>query len=258
MPAFSQSAYNSCEDVLNLLRTIIDDSEVAGGDVLTDTAPFTFTLLGAAYRRVQLELARVGVETLINYAWLINLPAMPIVDPEGRLIISNSGTNITYPNGIGGSSQLQPQLPPDLIFPLKLWERQTGTENFPVPMQQPNTGLFNMSQQTALVDWEWVNDTLYLRGALQANDVKVKYEKSLPTLAAVTDPVPIRGCVNAAAYWGAVIFSESRGGVIAPSFKMHADEEIRMLQQQSARRRQRKQVRRQPYSGRDRERQSPI
>jgi hypothetical protein len=258
MPILATTSYNTCEDVLNLIRTILNDSEVAGGDVLTDTSPYTFTLLNAAYRRVQLELYSVGVETLIDYAWLIGLPTMPTIDPEARMVVNDQGVQITYPNNIGNSFFLTPQLPTNLVVPLKLWERQNNTTNFPVPMMQPNTGLFNMSQQTFLVDWEWVADGLMFRGALQSEDVKIKMEKALPLLAAPTDPVPIRGVVNAAAYYGATIFAESRGGAISPALKVNADAEIFLLKQQSARRRARKQVRRQPYSGRDRERQSPI
>jgi len=195
---------------------------------------------------------------MIKEVWLIGLPVMPIVDPEGRMNIDDTGTHIIYPSGTGNVDYLIPQLPVDLILPLKLWERQNNTSNFPVPMMQPNMGLYSMSQQTNLVDWEWKNDQIVTRGALQSEDMKLKYEKHLPILVAPTDPVPIRGVVNAAAYHGATIFTESRGGQVAASFKMRADEEIALYQQISARRRQRKQVRRQPYSGRDRERQSPI
>jgi hypothetical protein len=115
-----------------------------------------------------------------------------------------------------------------------------------------------MDQQTTLVDWEWQTDGLRFRGSLQSEDVKIKYEKHLPLLVAPTDPVPIRGVVNAAAYEAARIFIASRGGAILPEFKVQADYEIMLLQQISARRRQRKQVRRQPYSGRGTRRQSPI
>jgi hypothetical protein len=240
------------------MRTIVNDSEIAGGDVLTDIAPYTFQLVNAAFERVQLELARVGVETMTAEAWLIGLPIVATVDPEARMVIDDTGTNILYPNGIGNVFSLTPQLPTDLILPLKLWERQTGTTNFPVPMQQPNGGLFSMSQQTFLVDWEWKADGLRTRGALQSQDMKMLYEKHLPILAAPSDPVPIRGVVNAAAYQGAKIFTASRGGAILPKFEAEAAAEISLLQQISARRRQRKQVRRMPYGGRNRQRQSPI
>jgi hypothetical protein len=252
------SAYGTCEDVLLRLRTIVNDSEIPGGDVLTDANFISFQMLNSAFERVQLELARVGVETMTTEAWLIGLPSMPIVDPEGRMIVDDTGTNITYPNGIGNVSALSPQLPVDMVLPLKLWERQNGTSNYLSPLSQPNTGLMDMSQQTTLVDWEWRSDGLIFRGSLQSEDVKIKYEKHLPILVAPTDPVPIRGVVNAAAYQAARIFSASRGGAILPEFKVQADYEISLLQQISARRRQRKQVRRMPYSGRGTRRQSPI
>ena len=251
-------AYNTCEDVLNALRVIVNDSEVAGGDVLTDTAPFTFTLLNLAFRRVQIELAIVGVETQMTTAWLIGLPTIPTVDPEARMIVNDSGTQIVYPNGVGNAVFNLPFLFTDLVLPVRLWERQTGTANFVSKMAQPNTGLLNMVQQSFLVDWMWQNDGLVFRGALQSEDVKVEYEKALQPLAAPSDPVPIRGVVNAAAYYAALIFIGSRGGAILPEFKAEADAEIQLIKQLSTRRRQHKQVRRRPYSGRGGRQQYPT
>src|SRR6185437_17012585 len=127
MPVVATSAYNTAEDVLVRLRTIMNDSEVEGGDVLTDTAPFTFDLLNSAFERVQLELAKVGVEVAVETAWLIGLPSMPTVDPEARLVLDDDGTHVVYPNGVGNADYDSPQLPTDLVMPLKLWERQNGT-----------------------------------------------------------------------------------------------------------------------------------
>lgn len=250
MPNVATSAYNTAEDVLVRLRTIMNDSEVQGGDVLTDSAPFAFDLLNSGFERVQLELAKVGVEVSVETVWLIGLPSMPTVDPEARLVVADDGTHIVYPNGVGNADYDTPTLPTDMILPLKLWERQTGTTTFPNEMRQPNGGLLEMNQMQFLVDWEWQTDELRFRGALQSQDVKLKYERALAKLAAPGDPVPIRGVVNAAAYFAAYRFAQSRGGMIAPQFKQEANEEIFLLQQLSTRRRQRKQVRRKPYSGR--------
>ena len=249
MPVVATSAYNTAEDVLVRLRTIMNDSEVEGGDVLTDSAPFTFDLLNSAFERVQLELAKVGVEVAVETAWLIGLPSMPTVDPEARLVLDDDGTHVVYPNGVGNADYDSPQLPTDLVMPLKLWERQTATTTFPDEMRQPNGGLSEMNQQNFLVDWEWQTDEIRFRGALQSQDVKIKYERALLKLIAPTDHVPIRGVVNAAAYFAAYRFAQSRGGMIAPQFKQEAMDEIFLLQQLSTRRRQRKQVRRKPYSG---------
>lgn len=229
----------------------MNDSEVVGGDIITDSAPFTFDLLNAGFERVQLELAKYGVEVSTTDVWMIGLPTVPTVDPEARMIIDDSGCNIIYPNGVGNTLASTPRLPDDLILPLRIWERQNGTTNaLGLPMNQPNGGLTSCSQGTYLNEWEWKNDGIRFRGATQSQDIKVLYEKHLQKLVAPTDPVPIRGVVNAAAYFSSKIFADSRGAAIAPEAKASAMEEIFLLQQISVRRRQRKQVRRGPYSGR--------
>jgi hypothetical protein len=250
VPILGSSAYNTADDVLMRVRTICNDSEIAGGDVITSTAPFGFDLLNAGFERVQLELAKYGVEVDTAEVWLIGLPVMPTVDPEARMVIDDTGCNILYPNGVGNVFRNAPALPADLVVPLKLSERQTGTTNQAQPLRQPNSGLVPFSQDLYLRQWEWEADGIRTLGAMQSLDAKLKYEKHLPKLVSPTDPVPIRGVVNAAAYFSALIYAEGRGGVVAPNFKQNASEEIFLLQQLSVRRKQHKQVRRRPYSGR--------
>lgn len=259
MPVLPSSAFNTVEDVLNRARNLMNDSEIAGGDVFTDTSPFAIDLVNSGFERVQLEIAAFGGETLTTEAWLIGLPAVTVVDPEARLIVDDTGSNIIYPNNVGNILSLTPQLPPDLVLPLDLWERQTGTVNFTGPkMSQANAGLLNMEQQNYLVDWEWKNEGLRFRGARQVMDIKILYEKSLPKLVAPNDPVPIRGVVNAAAYHTAMAFLGSRGAAILPEIKAQAQREIFLKAKLSSRRRQRKQVRRRPYSGRGGRQQAPY
>lgn len=251
MPVLSSSAYVTVEDVLVRTRTFLNDAEVAGGDVLTDTAPNSIDLIQSAFERVQIEIAAFGGETMITDAWLINLPAMPAVDPEARLVVDDTGSNILYPNAVGNIYSNTPQLPSDLVVPLDLWERSTGTSEPTGPrMGQPNRGLQSLQQKTTLGEWEWKGDSLRFRGALSARDVKIEYEKQLQKLVSVTDPVPIRGVLNAAAWHAAMIFTASRVGALLPEAKAEAAREILLKARQSARRRQRKQVRRNPYSGR--------
>jgi hypothetical protein len=244
------SAYNSAEDVLTRLRAIVNDSEVPGGDILTDAAPFTFTILNGGYERVQLELAKAGIETFTLDWWLIGLPIMPTIDPEARMVIDDTGCNILYPNSVGNVYSAVLQLPTNLVLPTVLSERQTATTNSAAEMNQPNGGITSDVQQLFLGDWEWKADGIRTRGALQSQDLKIVGEAKLPQLTTPSSAVPIRGVINAAAYYAAMIFAESRGGIIAPEFKAHADEEIFLRLQVSARRRQHKQVRRRPFSGR--------
>lgn len=253
MPVLSSSAYNTAEDVANRIRTIMNDSEIEGGDVLTDTSVFLFDAINSGFERVQAEIAAFGGETFTAEAWLLGLPSMPSVDPEGRLVIDDTGANIIYPNGVGNVYSSFPQLPPDLVIPLDCWERASGTTNFlGNPMGKPINGLLPLAQQNYLVDWEWKMDGIRTRGALQSIDLKILYERNLPKLVAVTDPVPIRGVTNAAAYHGVVLIAGMRAGQILLEFKNEAAREILLKARSSSRRRQRQQVRRKPYSGRSR------
>jgi hypothetical protein len=249
VPVLATTAYQTVEASVLRARAILNDMEVSGGDVLTDAAPFTMQFAMIAYEAIQRQLAILGVEVNIDYFWITGLPSMPIVDPEGRLVISDAGTAITYPNGQNSSSTQTPQLPVNLVLPLKLWERQTGTTNYPSPMKQRNGGLNTMTQQTFLVDWEWIADSLQFRGALQSQDIKIKGEKQLAPIASVNDPVPIRGVTNAVAWELAAAFALSRGSPIAAGMDKAGQDEIFALQQLSVRRRQRKHSRRRPYRG---------
>jgi len=82
MPVLGSSTYQTVETILSRARMILNDSEVVGGDVLTDTAPFTFDLVNGAYEKVQADLSTYGIETYVTDWWLIGLPVMPTVDPE--------------------------------------------------------------------------------------------------------------------------------------------------------------------------------
>jgi len=249
MPVLPSTAYNTVEAVLLRARAMLNDMEIQGGDVLTDTAPFTMQFVSIAYEMIQRRMATVGVETNIDYFWLLNLPTVPTQDPEARLIISDSGTSVTFPSGAGGFSQAQPSLPTNLVVPKKLWERQNGTVNYPSPMKERIGGLNTMVQQTFLVDWEWVADTLQFRGALQGQDVKIKFEKALQPVVTVNDPVPIRGVTNAAAFYLVEAFLASRGEPMVAQMDAIAIDELKQLKNSSVRRRQRIKHRRRPYRG---------
>lgn len=244
------TAYGTVEDILLDARAILNDMEVPGGDVLTDGAPFTIQYVNQAYRRIQAYLAQYGVETYATYAWLLNIPANTTGDPESRVIISDSGTEIFTPSGAGESSYATPILPDDLVAPLKLRERPNGSTIFSVEMWRKNDGLTSyVNQGTYLCDWEWIDDILRFRGATQNQDVELKYEKHLPILELVTDTVPIRGVDNAAAYRVAYVHSKPRGGAIADSFGQEGQAELDLLVNRSVRERQRVRHRRRPYRG---------
>src|SRR5208282_369816 len=162
MPVLIPSAYSVVESILQDARAILNDMEVVGGDVLLDSAPFSLPFVNQAYRRIQAYLAQYGCETYADYTWLIGVPANATGDPETRIIISDTGTLLYTPTGLGEISYAAPILPDNLVAPLKLRERQSGTTSFAVPMFRRNDGLVPfLSQVTYLVDWMWVADAIW-------------------------------------------------------------------------------------------------
>jgi hypothetical protein len=251
MPVLQTTAYNIVEDILLDARAICNDMAIPGGDVLTDDAPFSMQFVNQAYRRIQAYLAQYGVETYQTYQWLLAIPANTTGDPESRVWISDSGCQIVTPSGAGESSFAEPILPDDLVYPVRCRERQNGTTDFAQMMFRPNDGVRNYyAVATYLVMWEWINETLTLRGATQVQDLELKYEKHLPILSLVTDTVPIRGVDNAAAYRVAYAFAKSRGAMMADSFGQEGQAEMDLVINRSLRERQRIKHRRRPYSHR--------
>lgn len=249
MPVGPIAAFSPVSVITALARAFVLDTEIPGGDILTDQAVFTIPMINAAYEKIQRKLATHGVESYTNEVWLIGVPAVPISDPEVRTIIGFQSTIIIYPNGLNSVVANTPVLPADLIAPQKIWERQNGTTSHPGIMANPNGGLRPLEVQRYHQQWEWRGDQLVTRGALQVNDLKLRYEKHLPIIGTVDDPVPILGVNNAAAYELASIFEESRGGALAAVYPKKAEEEIENLIFINVRRRQRMPTRRRPFRG---------
>src|SRR5277367_2448871 len=138
MPIIVQGPYPSVERILNLARSIVNDSFVGStgtpgeGRVLTDNAPFTLPYLNSAIRKMAQVLRNNGVSTVIKDNWIMT-PLLPVVniDPSVQTFLSWTG----YFDGT--NMWPAPYLPPDLIVPMELWERQTGGELPFQPMSQP-------------------------------------------------------------------------------------------------------------------------
>src|ERR1700677_1685350 len=141
MPVVATTAYNVVENVLQDARAIINDMAVISGDVLVDDAPFSIPFVNQAYRRIQSYLAQYGVETYSTFLWLLNIPANTTGDPESRVLISDSGTEVITPSGANELSAAEPLLPDDLVAPLRIRERPNGSTQVAIPMHRPNDGL---------------------------------------------------------------------------------------------------------------------
>ena len=113
---------DSVETALNMARVRLNDAiQNLGGDILTDSAPFTLTYVNNAWRRLQELLVNLGFTWLKPETILRNVPLVTNADPGSQMYISWSECFD------GTTTQPGPLLPQDMIAPLVLWERVQST-----------------------------------------------------------------------------------------------------------------------------------
>lgn len=242
MPAILTGPYDNAEYVLNLTRSIINDAALSiAGNIFADNQPYTFPMLNAAYRNLQEILADAGVETFIRTTQLLLIPVVDPVDPGTQIQISYVGT-------FNGSAFFEnPQLPWDMMMPLRLRERESGTFNYFSPMYPVNDGLPSVVQTPNLRYWDWQTDKIYMPGATQINDVELRYLAYQPDLLDGTSPVLVLRCAQPLAYLTAFEFARSRGSALADTFKAQAMEMLDEMIDRTAKRTNRGNHRRMPY-----------
>ncbi len=243
MPVVGSSGYGTASGVLSLVRSLLDDAAVAAGDVFTDGVLIPF--LNTAYHQLQFELANHGVETFIKDNVVLTVPAVTAVDPSIQVVLNDTQNQMT-------TVTPTPQIPTDLLVPVRIWERQTGSSEPFLPTVQRKDGLPSENQQTRLRYWEWRTDGIIFLGATQSNDIRIRYESVLPDVAQGTDSIQLRGAQDALAFYAAALAAQSRGSPAAKDFDAAGEEAARKILSRSVRRQQHTMHRRKPY-GRRRE-----
>jgi hypothetical protein len=148
------------------------------------------TAFNSSLRELYRGLRLIGAPTLIRDNVLVNLPANSVNGPGVQTNLSLQG----YFDG--GVLQTTPTLPNDLLFPLFLWEQQTGSGISFVPMTQPQAGLpSTMIQGSSLGVWEWRggssgyipgqtgNDALWFIGSIVPTTIRLRYQSALAQFA---------------------------------------------------------------------------
>ncbi len=242
MPAILSGPYDNAQYVLNLVRSLINDAALSiDGVVFANTQPYTFPLLNTAYRDLQDSLADGGVETFIQTTQLLLVPIVDPVDPGNQVQLSYVGFfngSVFFPN---------PTLPPDMMIPLRMWERQSYTTNYFADMYQVNDGLPSIIQTQSMRYWDWQSDKIYMPGCTQIVDLQLRYLAYLPDLTDGTSPVLIPRCSQVLAYLTAYQFAKSRGSPLAAQFQTDAMNEVSDMVNRTARRTNRGNHRRQGY-----------
>lgn len=237
--------YDIATYITNAARVIVNDAGISlAGNLLSDVQPYTVVLLNMAYRTLQEDLTDAGVETMAKETTIVGVTASGApTDPGIYANISYTG----YNNGV--NTFATPLLPGDMVGPLRLSERPTGSTQQFVPMLPVNDGLPSIAKQSRLVYWDWRGDAIWLLGALQSNDIRMRYNQFLPELVLGQSPsaVLILRSDRALAYKMAQIFAEGRGSELAGSFEASYEKYLLKITRRTSRRKQRGQHRRMRY-----------
>lgn len=261
------SGSTSLATIMNLVRSLVNDTQAGAtgtpgeGQIFTNNpaiSPFTQPFLNSSIRELYRELRNVGQPTLIKDNIIIS--GLPVInspangpgapDPAVQTILSTSG----YFDGV----QIWPnfQLPGDVLYLEKVWERTSGTNNNFEEMNQPQEGLPSVAQVQSFRNWEWRNDNLNLPGATTVRDLRLRYYCALPqffsqTLNFDTTFVPIMDCTDAVAYKTAVKYARMLGSPGLADLAAEAKEQMFQLKNANTRRAQSVDYQRIPYGNSD-------
>jgi hypothetical protein len=238
--------------VTNLARAVVNDAFTSrtgvpgGGRILTDNAAFMIPFLNSAMAELQARLINNGVQSFkIDNVELT--PIIPIVQPDPAVQVS-----LTYNGYFNGTKQYStPQLPNDLLIPEFLWSRPTGSDLPFKPMSQPQEGLLSYNQGPFLTTWEWRDDGIYMNGATQTADIRIRYIKKMPYFTGTenfqTTTIPIQGSVNILAYMVASKYALARGATDVMPLDAQVEKYFLLLIKHYVRQRQSIEYRRPSY-----------
>lgn len=245
MPVLPSSAYVSLGTVTTLIRAIANDMIYSpAGEVLTDTANFMLPLLNDALEWFQNEIANHGEDTFTKETILTPLTPVPgsaSTDPATQVSVSDTG----YFDGV--SMHLDPQLPPDLLEPTFLWERQTGSQQEYLPMSEMVDGLPSVVPSDRFGVWEYRQDGLFMPGAIQSNDIRLRYKGSLAMFVSTDDILYFRGGTGPIAYKMVSTYLASKNPDAAKVAADEANMRLSQITMRSARMKQRVTTTRQSY-----------
>jgi hypothetical protein len=234
MPVVGTTAYNTAGQITALVRSLLND---AAGNLFTDAVLLPY--VNSAYRKVQRALANIESGTFLTDNVLLVVSAVAQADASAQVSI----TDATAPPN---------QLPTDLLVPMKLWERASGSSDDFIEMTDltGHDGLPSEPQTQMLRYWEWRADGLYFLGATRDTQIRLRYQKSYPDLTDATSPVLVRHAQEAIAYAAAAMAGAARGAPQAERWDGAAADAIEDLLVRATQREQQTSRRRRPFSSR--------
>lgn len=236
----SFSPYPTIGDVMNLARVRVNEAvNTLSGDILTNDAVFTNTMLNGAWDWLKDRMYSSGAEKPIAEGSIFGFPARGTDDT-----ISPAWINWTQCfDGFSDSSQ--PTLPPNLIQPLSVWRRPSTGGYFQL-MSLAQDGLPNCLDSGV---YDWRGDAMYFYAASYAQDFRIRYYAQLNALDVnhPERPVEMVGCKDCLSARVGFEYASARGAEGAAQLQQWAEDAFDQLAQRTSRRKQRVSARRQPY-----------
>lgn len=223
--------YDSVETVLNFVRIILADyiqnaSNIAG-DIFADTQPYALPTVNLGWRRMQRRMALMGHQRLEPEVIITGIPVVSaLLDPQGNVANVDPATQayLSWTGFFDGVTFFpNPVLPQDLMFPIKVSERQAGTTMRFQDMHPVTDTLPSVPPGGWFSWWDWrslpggASEALFIKGATQARDLRIKYAGYMADIVAAPQglaytPVPFMRCAEALAYFTAAAFVSPREG----------------------------------------------
>jgi len=252
LPPTPTAPYDTVESALQLARVRVNDAMVSiAGEILTDTAPFSQTIVNGGWRRLQQYLANQGYNRVVNEV-ILTIPPVTTTSTDPAIQVW-----LNWSQYFDGANYFSPPttgvLPQDLISPLRMWERWSGQNAIFREMVYQLDGLPTYPKTTANQMFEWRNDAIYMPGSLMEMDLRIRYAAYLPDfidqgdVAWYNSPMPIMYCRDAMANYIAYEFCKARGDQGADDFMKKAEEAANQIFNRDVRAKQRTNARRRPY-----------
>lgn len=244
---------DTVDSVLNLVRSkMLDTIGSLAGDILQDSQPFMQEYTNAGWRELQFFLATLGYSVFKQPFLGLAYPVVDSVDPA--LWTSLTWSAFTNCSGTEVAPPYVTVLPQNMILPLRIGERLTGSQSSFQPMQmakdylpEPRKGPYNGW-------WLWENNTLYMPGSIYSMDLRMELAIYLPDFITQGDlewqnqPVPIMRAKTALAYFIADEVVQARED-LSGSFTAKAQQAARQIYNIEVSQKQRVPTQRRPYCG---------
>jgi hypothetical protein len=256
-----QAAYPSLGVIANLARSKVNDDKAGAtgtpgeGQILTNSSVTLQNFMNSAIRDTYRDVRIMGQPTLIgdNYI-LYNLP--PVNSSLGVGVMNPAVQTALQFVGYFDGLLMWPNftLPQNMLYPLEMWERQSGTNNPFGEMKQASGPLSPRNQVQAIGEWEWRTDGIWMNGAIEYRDIRLRWiftfaDLASPNIDWSTTYVPILDCQDAVADKIAVMYSARLGGSALTEARTDAKASLFKLRQQITRDRQKIDYQRPVYGG---------